>query len=352
MSPRPRNRHEHDQALSEADQTAADTDQTPADADQTAADADQSASDRDQAAAEADQRASNLDQAASDRELAAHSPSNALWQRTYQASRAERGDGTLARQTTGLVREQGSSERDEQARQRDEDARQRDRIADQRDRAADQEDREAEGTEELLAPANPASRAALDAAAAARARGAGDRARAAVNRARAARDGEEAANDREELQAELRRSNLDELTGAYRRGMGEIVLRHEIERAGRSTGELVLAFVDVDGLKSTNDRQGHAAGDALLRDVVTALRSRLRPYDLIARWGGDEFICTISDTSLDAARDRLEEARAALAQMQPGASISVGLAGLRPDDTFEALIGRADRALLEARPGP
>ena len=107
MSPRPRHRHEHDQALSEADQTAAD-------ADQTAADTDQGASDRDQAAAEADQRASDRDQAASDRELA-DSPSNALSQRTYQASRAERGDGTLTRQTTGLVREQSSSERDEQA---------------------------------------------------------------------------------------------------------------------------------------------------------------------------------------------------------------------------------------------
>jgi len=206
--------------------------------------------------------------------------------------------------------------------------------------------------EELLPPAIPTLRAPLDTAAAARARGAADRARAAINRARAARDGEEAAHDREELQTELRRSNLDELTGAYRRGMGEIVLRHEIERAGRSTGELVLAYVDVDGLKSTNDRHGHAAGDALLCDVAAALRSKLRPYDPIARWGGDEFICTFSDTSLDAARDRLEEARAALAQMQPRASISVGLAGLRPDDTFEALLERADRALLETRPGP
>ena len=324
--------------------------QTAADADQTAADTDQSASDRDQAAAEADQRASDRDQAASDRELA-DSPSNALSQRTYQASRAERGDGTLARQTTGLVREQSSSERDEQARQRDESARQRDRIADQRDRAAEREDREAEVMEELLGPDSPASRAVVEASATARARGAADRARAAINRARAARDGEEAAQDREELQAELRRSNLDELTGAYRRGMGEIVLRHEIERAERSTGELVLAYVDVDGLKSTNDRHGHAAGDALLCDVAAALRSNLRSYDPIARWGGDEFICTFSDTSFDAARDRLEEARAALVQMQPGASISVGLAELRPDDTFEALVERADRALLEARLG-
>ena len=113
----------------------------------------------------------------------------------------------------------------------------------------------------------------------------------------------------------------------------------------------MLAYVDVDGLKSTNDRHGHAAGDAMLCDVAAALRSNLRSYDPIARWGGDEFICTFSDT-IDAAHDRLEEARAALVQMQPGASISVGLAELRPDDTFEALIERADRALLEARPGP
>jgi PleD family two-component response regulator len=68
------------------------------------------------------------------------------------------------------------------------------------------------------------------------------------------------------------------------------------------------------------------------------------------RWGGDEFICTISDTDLDGARRRFEEIRVALAE-KGGATVSVGLAALEPGDTLETLIERADVALMEARSG-
>jgi diguanylate cyclase (GGDEF)-like protein len=171
---------------------------------------------------------------------------------------------------------------------------------------------------------------------------------ASTDRARAAKDREAAAQDRKHLLAELERAHLDDLTGVYRRGMGEIALLNEIERARRSDLTLVLAYVDCDDLKGVNDREGHAAGDALLRDLVVLLRVNLRPYDPIVRWGGDEFICSISDTDLEGTRDRFEEIRLALAE-QRGASISVGLAVLEPGDTLETLIDRADDALLEAR---
>lgn len=154
-----------------------------------------------------------------------------------------------------------------------------------------------------------------------------------------------------ELQAELRRSGLDDLTGAYRRGVGAGILEHEIERARRSRGDLVLAFIDVDGLKDINDRDGHDAGDALLRAVTVSLRSKLRAYDPIARWGGDEFICAIAEIGLDSARVRLADAGRALNDAYPGASISIGLAGLRDDDTLQTLIDRADQELLTARRG-
>ncbi len=118
-----------------------------------------------------------------------------------------------------------------------------------------------------------------------------------------------------------------------------------MDRALRSDGRLVMAFVDVDGLKSVNDRQGHAAGDALLRAVAAAIQANLRSYDPIVRFGGDEFVCALSETDLDAARRRFEDIAETLAESAQSGSISVGLAQLRPDDSLEELVARADAAL-------
>jgi diguanylate cyclase (GGDEF)-like protein len=172
----------------------------------------------------------------------------------------------------------------------------------------------------------------------------------AADRERAAGDREAAARDREHHSAELDRAHLDDLTGAYRREMGRTTLEHEIERAHRSRGALAFAYVDFDGLKQANDRYGHVAGDALLRDLVASMRAKLRPYDPIVRWGGDEFICTISDADLEEARCRMDEIGNALDEAHPGSSVSVGLATLGEGDTLKTLIDRADAALLEARP--
>ena len=333
-----------------ADQSGSDADQTAADADQTASDTDQSASDRDQAQADADQRASDRDQAASNHEFDANPLVDALGQQVYEMSRSERVEGTLERDATRAVRGQIASERDEQATGRDETARARDRTADERDRVAEESDREAEEiAHELGSDANPRAAAALEFAAAARAQAAATRAQAAVDRDRAARDREAAMHDRERLGGELERAHLDELTGAYRRGMGETIMRAEIERARRLKGDLALAYMDVDGLKEINDRLGHGAGDALLRALVEALRSRLRPYDPVVRWGGDEFVYAVSGTSLELAGGRFDEALEVLAVSQPTAAISVGLAALRDGDTLETLVDRADQALLQHR---
>ena len=120
--------------------------------------------------------------------------------------------------------------------------------------------------------------------------------------------------DREHARAALRDAHLDELTGTYRRGMGSHALEREIDRARRGTGRLVLAFVDVDDLKTFNDREGHAAGDALLVNVVTAMRSRLRSYDPVIRFGGDEFVCALADADLVDAHRRFDEIQQALGQ--------------------------------------
>ncbi len=192
-------------------------------------------------------------------------------------------------------------------------------------------------------------RRALAHAAQIRARAAKDRARAAEDRTQAARDRERAAQEREEALAELRRAHLDELTGAFRRGSGEEALQAEIDRARRGGAPLVLAFVDVDALRDVNNREGHPVGDALLRDLVATIRSKIRSYEPVVRFGGDEFVFAFSSVDLGQAEDRLTAIQESLAGSMKGAAVSVGLAELRPDDTLDELIARADDAMLEAR---
>jgi diguanylate cyclase (GGDEF)-like protein len=147
------------------------------------------------------------------------------------------------------------------------------------------------------------------------------------------------------------RASIDDLTGLLRRGAGVAALEREIERARRSEGRLVVAFVDVDGLKRVNDELGHAAGDRLLCDVAAVLRSRLRSYDLTMRWGGDEFVCALFGAEVGGAERRLDAVAAGIAAATQGRTVSWGLVGLEDSDGAEAIIARADAALYERRRG-
>jgi diguanylate cyclase (GGDEF)-like protein len=178
--------------------------------------------------------------------------------------------------------------------------------------------------------------------------GASVRQQASRERIAAASDREAAAADRKQAAVDRDQAGLDELTGVFRRGAGELSLTQQIDRSRRSGHPLVLAIIDVDALKAVNDNQGHAAGDALLRDVTTAITSTMRSYDVTIRWGGDEFVCALSETTLEVAANRVAEIQRALAARRPGASISAGLAELA-DDTLESLIARADTALYHAK---
>lgn len=321
------------------DQTAADADQTASDADQTLSDADQTASATDQLNADKDQEASDRDQATADRDRDTGTLT-AVDERAYDTSREERETVTVERQGNKLRREAT-------ARDRDDTARDRDRVADARDEAA--RARDAHTASLIRDSAEPGS-SLVEQLEHLSAEAAADRTRAAADRARAARDRLNASRERQRLEAELQSVHLDDLTGAYRRELGRLALSHEIDRARRSDGRFVLVFVDVDQLKSVNDRDGHSAGDRVLKTVAHALQTRLRSFDPIIRYGGDEFVCGLGGADLAEATRRFESIAVAI-QADVGVGISVGMATLAADDTVEGLIDRADAAMLQVRAG-
>jgi diguanylate cyclase (GGDEF)-like protein len=175
-----------------------------------------------------------------------------------------------------------------------------------------------------------------------------DRQESATDRGHAAADRHASATDRAASADDRAASSIDQLTGAYRRDSGMVELERETARANRTGQPFVLAFLDVDGLKATNDSLGHAAGDQLLQRVVGTLKKHLRPYDVIVRFGGDEFVCALPSLDIEAATERFGHINAALAA-DAHASIGVGLAEYQRHDSLETLLARADQALLSQR---
>jgi diguanylate cyclase (GGDEF)-like protein len=156
-------------------------------------------------------------------------------------------------------------------------------------------------------------------------------------------------------------ANRDFLTGAWsRRAFWEVAAR-EIERARRLHRGLTLLTMDVDHFKRINDTWGHAEGDEVLKDMVLAVERRMRSIDYFGRIGGEEFAVLMPDTGLEGARVLAERLRAGIAEDQASIqaadsdaaprsyTLSMGLAQLRPADTFHDLMQRADTALYQAK---
>ena len=129
-------------------------------------------------------------------------------------------------------------------------------------------------------------------------------------------------------------------------------LRRELERSRRTGSGLSLAIVDLDDFKQVNERHGHQAGDEVLKHVA-ALRDSVRAYDVVARYGGDEFVIIALDAGEEVAADvvtrGLEEIRGRLAVLGFGEEVTMataGVAGSVPGDSPTMLIARADEALL------
>jgi diguanylate cyclase (GGDEF)-like protein/PAS domain S-box-containing protein len=154
-------------------------------------------------------------------------------------------------------------------------------------------------------------------------------------------------SEREALLEEVETlARSDSLTGLPNRRALDEQLALEMTRARRSEAPLCLAVLDLDRFKVFNDAHGHLAGDAMLRDCAAAWDSALRGGDMVARFGGEEFVVVLPGCTLDLAAEILERLRAATPGVQ---TCSAGLACWDLTESAEALLGRADGALYVAK---
>ncbi|WP_323141362.1 GGDEF domain-containing protein [Massilia phyllosphaerae] len=145
----------------------------------------------------------------------------------------------------------------------------------------------------------------------------------------------------------------DHLTGAWSRRAFFSLAEREHERACRSGSPLSVLVFDVDHFKAINDTHGHAAGDAVLADIVLRTEAAIRNLDACARLGGEEFAVLLPDTGPDTARLVAGRLRTALDQAAGGVryTVSIGVASLAAGESLSALLKRADAALYAAKAG-
>ena len=156
------------------------------------------------------------------------------------------------------------------------------------------------------------------------------------------------------MEEELRHlSVVDVLTNAYNRRYFTQKLEEEIERARRTDGKFSLVMLDIDRFKRINDNFGHNAGDLVLKSMTEMIKNRIRKIDTLARWGGEEFVILLPDTTVNNAARLAEELRESLSQMDiPGVgrvTASFGVAGYCPGDNVDSLVNKADNMMYEAK---
>ena len=158
------------------------------------------------------------------------------------------------------------------------------------------------------------------------------------------------------LAQERELARTDYLTGAFNgRSFGETTAA-EIARARRHAHPFSVAYIDVDDFKQVNDRQGHSAGDRLLRTVADALRRNVRDIDTVARMGGDEFAVLMPETDERAAQVAMRRTRRSLLEETHRAgwpvTISVGVVTFDlPPDSVDDVLRAADDAMYSAKRG-
>jgi diguanylate cyclase (GGDEF)-like protein len=171
---------------------------------------------------------------------------------------------------------------------------------------------------------------------------------------------ERGSRQRDELAAALAHIQVlatrDELTGLINRRHMIEVLEQERQRCVRSGHTFCVALIDIDHFKQINDRFGHAAGDAVLRRFAREALAAVRVADMLARWGGEEFVLLLSDARLPLARGGVERVRQRIEALSIltedptlRVTVSAGLTEHIAGESVGDALDRADRALYEAK---
>lgn len=167
----------------------------------------------------------------------------------------------------------------------------------------------------------------------------------------------DAKEELESLNASLERlSRTDSLTGLPNRRRAEEALHEAMARFQRYRQGSVVAVADIDHFKRVNDACGHEAGDDVLREIARIMAGCVRECDLVARWGGEEFLILLPQTDIPGASALLERIRQAIAAAGLGCgtpstpvTATIGAAEIRPGERLEDVIRRADEALYAGK---
>ncbi|MFH1452090.1 MAG: GGDEF domain-containing protein [archaeon] len=145
----------------------------------------------------------------------------------------------------------------------------------------------------------------------------------------------------------------DEKTGIYNYRFFKNIFEMEIEKAKRGKQKLSLVIIDIDFFKKFNDAHGHLVGDEILVELAKTLSGVLRKYDILARFGGEEFFVLLPSTSLSRAKRVAERLRLSLFKNKKlkkyKVTISLGVSEYRAKDSIAKMIKRADKALYVAK---
>jgi len=148
----------------------------------------------------------------------------------------------------------------------------------------------------------------------------------------------------------------DELTGLANRRHMQTLMEQELRRCVRSGHTFCLAVIDIDHFKAINDQHGHGAGDEVLRVLAHEMSGVIRLSDVLARWGGEEFVLMLSDSRATLARGGVERLREHVMHLscdveglQLAVTVSAGLAEHHAGESVDQTLERADRALYEAK---
>jgi diguanylate cyclase (GGDEF)-like protein len=151
-------------------------------------------------------------------------------------------------------------------------------------------------------------------------------------------------------------AELDELTGSFNRRCIMRMLDEEIARAGRGGPPCSIALIDLDWFKRINDAYGHPTGDEVLRTFAIPMFANIRSIDRFGRYGGEEFLLILPDMTSEGAARALDRLRAIVADLDwsafsPGMNVtlSAGVATLKPEETPDTFLARADSALYAAK---